>query len=321
MTNLSATATLLKRRSELYHSVRRFFYQRHVLEVQTPVLSFAAPTAPYLDSFSTTRRLGQRQQNLYLQTSPEFAMKRLLAAGSGAIFQICPVFRHGEAGKQHSPEFTMLEWYRPGFTLTDLMDEVDALIQSILACPPAKRLTYAQAFNDVLSVDIFYADSQQLRQLARQHIAGLPTDWQRDKDGWLELLMSEVIEPAFKNASQPVMISDFPASQAQLATCHANAEGHPVAARFELYLGGLELANGYHELADADELARRFKADNVQRKQLGLPEMPIDTHLLAALEADFPDCSGVALGLDRLLMLLMDVDNIDAVQAIPFETA
>ncbi len=321
MTQAKDIPALLKRRAQLYSDVRHFFAQREVMEVQTPVLSHAAPTAPYLDSFSTSFQQGSQQTPLYLQTSPEFAMKRLLAAGSGPIFQICPVFRNGEAGRLHSPEFTMLEWYQPGFALTDLMTEVDALLQQLLSTAPARRLTYQQAFREGLSIDVMTCDTETLRQLALANIPGLTSDWQSTRDGWLELLMSEVIEPTFKIGDAPVMVYDFPASQAQLAKTYQNNEGVEVAARFEVYAGGLELANGYYELLDAAVLADRFAKDNLQRQQQGLPVMPVDQQLLSAMQTGLPDCSGVALGLDRLLMLMSGSNELADISSIPFYEA
>ena len=321
MTQTKDIPALLKRRAQLYSDVRRFFDQRQVLEVQTPVLSHAAPTAPYLDSFSTTFHQGSQQTPLFLQTSPEFAMKRLLASGSGAIFQICPVFRNGEAGRLHSPEFTMLEWYRPGFSLDDLMTEVDELLQQLLQTPPAKRLTYQEAFQQTLAVDVFDCSDTTLQQLALANIPGITDDWQSDRDGWLELLMSEVIEPVFADRHVPVMVYAFPASQAQLAKTYQNNQGHQLAARFEVYAGGAELANGYDELLDADLLAARFAKDNQRRQQQGLPAMPVDQHLLTAMQAGLPECSGVALGLDRLLMLILGKHAIADIHAIGFNEA
>lgn len=309
---------LLKRRAELLANVRRFFSVRDVLEVSTPILSSAGPTAPYLDSFSTQFSAGNDSKTLYLHTSPEFAMKRLLAGGSGAIYQIAKVFRNGELGRQHTPEFSMLEWYRPGFSLADLMNEVDALMQQVIGLPAAVIFTYRDLFLNYLQLDIHQSDDETLKQLALERIAGLTADWQTDRDGWLEMLMSEVIEPQFKELKTPVMVTEFPASQAQLAKIEMNTDGQPVARRFELYAGGMELANGYDELCDAAELRQRFELDNKARQQQGKPPMPTDENLLAAMQSGLPQCSGVALGLDRLLMLHLDVSDISMVQSIPF---
>jgi lysyl-tRNA synthetase class 2 len=308
----------LKRRAKLLANVRRFFSVRNVLEVSTPILSSAAPTALYLDSFSTRFEAGSDSKVLYLHTSPEFAMKRLLAAGIGAIYQIATVFRNGELGRQHAPEFSMLEWYRPGFSLTELMTEVDAFMQQVIGLPAAVIFTYRDLFVKYLQLDIYQADDNLLKQIALDRIAGLTADWQTDRDGWLEMLMSEVIEPQLKALEMPVMVTEFPASQAQLAKIEMNAEGHQVASRFELYAGGMELANGYDELCDATELRQRFEQDNQLRLQQGKPQMPIDENLLTAMQCGLPQCSGVALGLDRLMMLHFAENNISQVQGIAF---
>lgn len=310
--------SILKRRAKLLANVRRFFSVRNVLEVNTPILSSAAPTAPYLDSFSTRFEMGSHSKTLYLHTSPEFAMKRLLAAGSGAIYQIATVFRNGELGRQHTPEFSMLEWYRPGFSLTDLMAEVDALMQQVIGLPEAVIFPYRDLFLKYLQLDIYQANDDMLKQLAVDRIAGLTADWKTDRDGWLEMLMSEVIEPQLKALDMPVMVTEFPVSQAQLAKITTNAAGHPVASRFELYAGGMELANGYDELCDATELRQRFELDNKARQQQDKPLMPIDENLLAAMQSGLPQCSGVALGLDRLMMLHFAEDNINKVHSIAF---
>ncbi|MAK66402.1 EF-P lysine aminoacylase EpmA [Methylophaga sp.] len=310
--------SILKRRAELLANVRRFFSTREVLEVSTPILSSAAPTAPYLDSFHTLFEAGNRSKTLYLHASPEFAMKRLLAAGSGGIYQIATVFRNGELGRQHTPEFSMLEWYRPGFTLADLMAEVNAFIQQVIGTPPAVTCAYSDLFARYLQLDIYQTDVDTLKAVALKHISALPADWQTDYDGWLEMLMSEVIEPELKALNTPVLVTEFPASQAQLARIQPNAAGQPVAMRFELYAGGMELANGYDELCDATELRQRFERDNIARQQQGKPVMPIDENLLAAMQSGLPQCSGVALGLDRLMMLHLAEDNISKVQSISF---
>lgn len=309
---------VLKRRASLLASVRRFFSDREVLEVSTPILSSAASTAPYLDSFSTRFSVGNNTKTLYLHTSPEFAMKRLLAAGSGAIYQIATVFRNGELGRQHTPEFSMLEWYRPGFSLTELMAEVDALMQQLLGVPAAVIFSYRDLFLNYLQLDIYQADEATLQHKALQHIPGLTADWQTDRDGWLEMLMSEVIEPQLKALNKPVMVTEFPASQAQLAKTERNHDGHWVARRFELYAGGMELANGYDELCDATELRKRFEQDNQLRRHQDKPQIPIDENLLSAMQTGLPQCSGVALGLDRFMMLQMNVEQISQVQSIPF---
>lgn len=315
----SVSLDILKRRAQLLADVRLFFAQKKVLEVETPILSLAAPTAPYLDSFKTDYiPIGTTdRQAYYLQTSPEFAMKRLLAAGSGSIYQIAKVFRNGERGKQHSPEFTMLEWYRLALTLEQLMDEVTELLMSVAVFKTAIRLSYSAVFCQYLDIDLFDCSDEALKRAALEHIPSLSDGFELDRDGWLELLMSQVIEPKLTDLGQPVFIYDFPASQAQLAKVKTDEQGRQVAARFELYAGGLELANGYDELMDVDELKHRFEQDNQQRLVLDKPVMPMDRYLLKAMENGLPQCTGVALGIDRLLMLVLGEQSIDDVQNRP----
>lgn len=310
----------LKRRAQLMTDIRLFFVQRQVLEVDTPVLSHAAPTAPYLDSFMTPyMAAGGQKQPCYLHTSPEFAMKRLLAAGSGDIYQIARVFRNGELGRQHGPEFVMLEWYRLGLDYHGLMDEVDRLLQQVAKTKPALKMSYHDVFQRYLGLDIENVDEHQLREVVMRDIASIPANWSFDRDGWLELLMSEKIEPKLAELSQPAIVYDFPASQAQLAKITENAQGNAVAARFEVYAGGMELANGYDECLDADELQRRFEADNHSRLKQNKPPMPIDNRLLAAMRAGLPACTGVALGVDRLCMLINHERQLQKVQTFGFE--
>jgi lysyl-tRNA synthetase class 2 len=316
----TATIDTLKRRAQLLADVRRFFAARQVLEVETPVLSQAAPTATYLDSFEAQYLPpGSEPQSYYLQTSPEFLMKRLLAAGSGDIYQIARVFRNGELGRLHNPEFTMLEWYRPALDYHGLMDEVDALLQQVAGLPAALKFSYQTLFEQYLKLDPLQAEEDSLKQTALASIKGLPDDWQSDRDGWLEMLMSEVIEPALAKLKQPVIVYDFPASQAQLARIMQKESGVSVAARFEVFAGGLELANGYDECLDAAELEQRFEADNRQRQQQGKSVMPLDVRLLAAIEHGLPPCTGVAIGLDRLMLLITGLNQLEAVQSFGFE--
>jgi len=316
----SADIATLKKRAQYLADVRLFFAERDVWEVETPILSQAAPTAPYLDSFTTDYSpIGsQTKQRHYLQTSPEFAMKRLLAAGSGSIYQIARVFRNGERGKLHSPEFTMLEWYRPELTLSQLMDEVNSLLQRVFGFKPVCRYSYRGLFTLFLKINVFTCSDDEIKQCAIKRIEGLPDDLETDRDGWLEILMSYVIEPRLAALNIPLFVYDFPASQSQLAKVKQDCDGYEVADRFELYINGVELANGYNELLDADELRQRFEADNRQRIRLGLEEMPIDTHLLGAMTSGMPECSGVAIGLDRLLMLSLNKNRLAQVQAFNF---
>ena len=311
---------IIKGRARIVSDIRHFFSQRHVLEVDTPILSRAAPTAPYLESFKTEFiPMGSIDKaSYYLQTSPEFAMKVLLAGGSGSIYQIAKVFRNGERGRLHSPEFTMLEWYRPELNLGELMDEVAALLQTITSYSESVRFSYKEVFSQYLNINILVCSKDELQKLAIKKLPSFSGDFYLDRDGWLELLMSQVIEPELASLKKPVFIYDFPASQAQLAKVKLDNDGEQVAARFELYAGGLEVANGYDELLDAKELRKRFEYDNQQRLKLGKAEMPIDEKLLAAMSLGLPPCTGVALGLDRLLMLAMNKESIDCVQNLPF---
>lgn len=317
----TASIEMLKRRAQLLAELRHFFSERNVMEVETAVLSHAAATDLHLDSFST-RFIGPGYGSgcdLYLHTSPEYGMKRLLAAGSGPIYQIARVFRQGEAGSRHNPEFTMLEWYRPGMDYHALMDEVEVLIQLLLNnLAETERLSYAQVFLKYAGFDPFGADIQTIKQCAKQHglsIEGLGDD---ERDGWLDLIISCVVEPQL-GKGRLTFIYDYPASQAALAKIQ---DGNPpVAERFELYLHGVELANGFHELSDDKEQRKRFERDNRLRKEQGLPQQPIDENLLAALANGFPECAGVAIGIDRLLMAVTGVERINEVMAFDVERA
>lgn len=307
----TATLDALQLRAGLYRQIREFFQQRDVLEVETPLLGLAASTDVHLASV----RAGD---NRYLQTSPEFAMKRLLAAGSGAIFQICKAFRAGEAGRRHNPEFSMLEWYRPGFDHFRLMDEVAELVGSILGISRVRRVSYREAFSDALMIDPHYVADTALVELAYQHCGYRCED--EDRDTLLDLLMSQVVEPRL-GRNELTFVYDYPASQCALARVSSDAEGAEVAQRFELYVEGVELANGYLELSDALVQQQRFEADIAERQRRGLPIVPQDQRLVAALQAGLPDCAGVALGLDRLLMLKMGVASIREVIAFPADIA
>ena len=309
----SATIAVLKQRANALAKIRHFFKEREVMEVDVPVLSHCAVSDPFIDTICTSYQHYPQDsaQQCFLQSSPEYAMKRLLAAGSGCIYQMAKVFRNGEVGHKHNPEFTMLEWYRIGFDEQQLMDEVAALVTDVTGLNAFKKLTYQQVFIDYLDVDINTAKTSELEALMRSRIE---IDAQLDRDGWLNLLMSHCIEPELKGA---VFIYDYPASQAALAKVKTNSVGVRVAARFELFINGVELANGYHELTNATEQAQRFAADIQQRKELDLPQNPTDQRLVAALEAGMPECAGVALGIDRLLMIALDKQHISEV--LPFD--
>lgn len=276
------------------------------------------------DNFAHLIQQGLTQANLalqtcYLHTSPEYPMKRLLAAGSPSIYQMCKVFRNGEIGRYHNPEFTMLEWYRLNWNHIQLMDEMDRFLQLILNVAPAERLTYAEAFNNVVALNPHTATLAQLQDCAAHHHIQVVGEMNfTDKDLWLQLLMSEVVELQL-GKTQPTFIFDFPASQAALARVRP---GNPaVAERFEVYFNGMELANGFHELADAEEQLARFNRDLKKRAQLGLPQPPYDQRFIAALAQGFPDCAGVALGIDRLIMIAANANHIHEVISFPFEIA
>ncbi len=320
----AATLQILQRRAALLARTRDFFAARDVLEVETPVLSRAANTDPQIESFTTAfSGPGTSQgRQLYLHTSPEFPMKRLLAAGSGAIYQICKVFRQGEAGRYHNPEFTLLEWYRPGFNHHQLMDEVEQLVRLLLTRPDlgkSEYLSYQQAFEQYAGLNPLQTDSTQLINCAEQHgLKGVTGLAEEDRDGWLNLLMSHVIQPQL-GQQRLTFVFDYPASQAALA--RISPTNPLVAERFELFLQGVELANGFHELTDAAEQQRRFLKELQQRTHTGQPAIPMDENLLAALHHGLPDCAGVALGLDRLLMLACGASDISEVLSFPIERA
>ena len=319
----NADLAAIRARAELYAGIREFFRHAGVLEVETPILSRAAVTDPALASLST--RIGIAgfgpRRPLYLQTSPEFAMKRLLAAGIGPIYQICKVFRDAERGRRHHPEFSLLEWYRPGWDYGRLMDEVGALVRIVLGRPDmaVERVTYRDLFRDGLGLDPWQAESAELRAAAEhaglQGLDGLDLD----RDGWLDLLLTQCLESRL-GQERLTFLCDYPPSQAALARVRTSG-AVPVAERFELYIDGIELANGFGELVDAQEQRARFLADLAIRRERGQPEPPIDESLLDALEHGMPECAGVALGLDRLLMIATEADHIDAVLSFAVERA
>ncbi len=286
--------------------------------METPILSTTAITDPHLHSF-TTRYTGPGHADglsLYLHTSPEFPMKRLLAAGSGPIYQISKVFRQGEAGRRHNPEFTMLEWYRPDIDHHALMDEVAMLAGPLLGLDVnAEKLTYREAFQRHLQIDPLESTVDELQRCVTA-IGLVGFEEERDRDLLLELLLSHRIEPELGRDGL-CFLYDYPASQAALA--RLSQDDPRVAERFELYYRGVELANGFHELADAKEQRERFNAEQETRKRQGLESVPMDERLLAALEEGLPACSGVALGLDRLVMLAVGADSLEQVMAFSIE--
>ena len=310
----SATIDDLRRRAGIINRIREFFAERGVLEVDTPSLSHAAVSDPFLHPFATeyVPEGGGQAAMLYLHTSPEYPMKRLLAAGSGAIWQLCKVYRNGEIGRRHNPEFSMLEWYRPGFDHHQLMDEVDALVRAVLAGESARRVTYAAVFAEHTGLDIHQCSDADLQSLAA---ARCGFQGELSRDGYLNLLFSECVEPRLQ---APTLVYAFPASQAALARVVEGDDRVPSAARFEMFVKGMELANGYFELTDADEQLRRFEADQAQREALGIAALPIDMPLVDALRSGMPSCAGVALGVDRLVMLALGASTIGEV--IAFDT-
>lgn len=308
----SAPLANLHARAQLYMQVRAFFAARGVMEIEAPVMGAAAVTDPYIDSIIA--RCANR--NYYLQSSPEFAMKRLLAAGSGPIYSLGKVFRNGESGRRHNPEFTLLEWYRPGFDDHELMQELTNLVVGLMPGLATEKYSYRDWFQRHLGVDPHIASSKDLEALARQHIdTGIDSD---DRDLWLDLLVSHVLES--KLGPGLTLIYDYPASQSALARLDVDEQGQQVARRFEAFLSGMELANGYWELTDAREQQQRFEADLDKRERENLPRYPSDEKLVAALEAGLPDTAGVALGVDRLLMCLVDAKTIGEVVPFSFET-
>ncbi|MGY4676201.1 elongation factor P--(R)-beta-lysine ligase [Pasteurella sp. P03HT] len=314
----SASIENLLARAKIIAEIRRFFTDRGLLEVQTPVLSEFGVTDVHLSTFSTefVAPFAQQSKTLWLSTSPEYHMKRLLAAGSGPIFQLCQVFRNEEAGQRHNPEFTMLEWYRPHFDMYRLINEVDDLLQQILECKPTENLSYQFVFQEYVGLDPLSAERSELIAKAKEY--HLLNAEQEDRDTLLQFLFSTVVEPNI-GKDNPVAVYHFPATQAALA--QISSEDHRVAERFEFYYKGLELANGFHELTDSNEQLHRFEQDNVQRQKLGLPLREIDKRLLAALKSGVPNCSGVALGVDRLLMIALGASSIKEVIAFGIENA
>lgn len=307
----SAAIEAIRGRAALLAELRQFFLTRGVLEVETPLLGHCAGTDPQLDPVRVDY---PGADTAYLQTSPEFAMKRLLAAGSGPIYQITRSFREGDQGRLHNPEFTLVEWYQPGFDEHRLMDEVTELLQAVMPhWPTPERRSYRDIFQKQLGIDPHEAPNALLRSLAKSHL-DIRFELSH-RDGWLDLLYSHLIEPTLQ---APCFIHDYPASQAALARLKEDAEGSRVACRFELVAGGMELANGYYELLDAGEQASRFQADLAYRHENGKAPIREDKALLGALRAGLPDCSGVALGVDRLLMQQLGIDDIRQVLSFDF---
>ncbi|MEO5961845.1 MAG: EF-P lysine aminoacylase EpmA [Thermomonas sp.] len=319
----SASRDALQLRASLNRQIREFFHAREVLEVETPVLSQAGNTEPNIASFAVefSGRTDGEPRTRWLRTSPEYALKRLLTAGIGDCYELGRVFRDGEAGGRHNPEFSMLEWYRIGWDHRQLIEETAGLVQVSLALvgrtASLRVVRYRDLYRDALGVDPFTADNATL-QAALGEVLIDPQGLVRDD--WLDLLLTHRLQPAF-NTDEMLAVVDYPASQCALARIADAADGHPVAQRFELYLGSLELANGYHELLDASEQAMRFEKESGVRTSRRAVVPPTDTRLLAALASGLPACAGVALGVDRLLMAMLGTSRIADVLAFDFARA
>ncbi len=310
----TATFSTLRMRARMLRAARDYFAATRTLEVETPLLSAAAVSDVHLASIQATCN----DNPMWLHTSPEYAMKRLLTAGSGDIYQIAKVFRDGESGRYHNPEFTMIEWYRVGQDHHQLMDDVEELLGCLIPAyciEHSERLTYQEAVQLHANVDALNDPDALLLACLESRGIDVPHDIRHDRDALLDLIMAVLVGPKL-GSDRLTFVYDYPASQAALARIRG-----PVASRFELYLRGIELANGFHELGDAQEQRRRFMKDHEQRRARGLPIAPLDDHFLAALQHGLPDCAGVALGFDRVMMCATSAAHIDEVLTFPLSRA
>jgi len=312
----TAELSALQLRAEALANIRAFFAERTVMEVDTPVLCHHSVTDPHIHAFNI--ELGPEEER-FLQTSPEFAMKRLLAAGSGDIYQISKAFRAYDQGRKHNPEFTLLEWYQLNLDHWQLMQVVDELCQQCLHFPAAQRISYREIMLRYTQLDYEHQDTSAFAAFAAKHMDTSQLH-NMSKDDWLNLIMGSLIEPELAKDA-PLFIVDYPVTQAALARVYKNPEGLEQAARFELFFRGTELGNGYWELSDAQELEDRSKEDARQRQRLGLPERRLDPYLLSAQQQGLPDCAGVALGLDRLLMAAHGINDISSVLSFDWDNA
>lgn len=313
----TASLEALKLRADLLAKTRAFFAERGVLEVETPLLASAGVTDPHIQNPSLHLHApGLDGEHFFLQSSPEYAMKRLLAWGAPSIYQICRAFRDGERGRLHNPEFTILEWYRLGWNDHQLMDEVEELIRQLLGFSTFRRVSYREIWIETAGIDPQTTDLAGLMAQARE--LGLPPLVSSRPQDYLDLIMSHHVEARLRD-TEAVFITDYPASQAALARLRPGDP--PIAARFEVFLKGLEVANGYHELQDVEEHLRRFKADLEDREEAQLPLSEIDPRFIACLKSGLPDCAGVALGFDRLLMVATGAESIDEVLSFPIDRA
>lgn len=313
----TASLETLRLRARMLERVRAHFAATGALEVETPVLVLAPVTDVHLESLAVHRADGTRAG--FLHTSPEYAMKRLLSAGAPDIYQVCRVFREGERGRRHNPEFTMVEWYRLGIDHHALMDDVERLLRALLeparSVGATRRITYGEAFQEALALDPLAASPTQIAATLTARGLDVPASIRDDRDALLDLGMSLLVAPEFP-ADRVTFVHDFPATQAALARIRG-----PVASRFEAFWGGLELCNGFHELGDAAEQSRRFEADRAERRRRGQPDRDPDHRFLAGLAAGLPPCAGVALGFDRVVMIATGASSVDEVVAFPAERA
>lgn len=321
----TASIKNLKRRSEVINEVRVFFESHGYFHVETPILSQDTVVDRYIEPIPVKTKSITEQKNLperyWLQTSPEFGMKRLVASGAEAIYQICRAFRAGEVGKKHNPEFTMLEWYRVGQSMDEAMQFLGEFASTILNRMPAQHITYQEAFESFADIDPHQATIKDLKNAVKGQGIKLGKDQDSesmDRDGWLNLILGCVVEPNL-GLERPTIIYDWPATQSALAI--VRDDDVPVAERFELYVDGIELANGYHELLDADELRLRNKANNDLRIADGTKALPSESRLLEAMRSGMPDCCGVAMGVDRLIMVALAANSVEEVIAFPFDRA
>lgn len=314
----------LHRRANLLAQVRQFFFDHSFLEVETPLLSHDTVVDLHLDPLAVPIGADASKENrpaalMWLQTSPEFGMKRLLAAGAPAIYQVTRAFRAGEHGPLHNPEFTIAEWYRVGDSMDAAIGLLDALIQKILDRGTAQRMTYGESFQRWIGLDPHECPTSQLAEAAHDHGLQKQQPWDPDdRDAWLDWLLVSCIEPNL-GLEQPTILSDYPASQAALA--QLRPDNPALAERFELYVDGIELANGYHELTDANELIRRNQRANEQRIARGKRPLPEASRMLDAMHHGLPACSGVALGFDRLVMVATGADNLAQIMTFPADRA
>ncbi|MBH0095187.1 EF-P lysine aminoacylase GenX [Psychrobacter sp. NZS113] len=319
------TLAMAQQRAQFMSNIRQFFAKRQVLEVQTPLLSQAGNTDTFLQSVAAQVTYKDKPQTYYLHTSPEFAMKRLLASWQVPIYQICPVFRDNEIGVRHNIEFTMLEWYQPNYSLDDIATELGELLEALYGnAVVMSHYRYVDAFMDFVGIHPLTASLATLQAVAEDkgltgfdfnsELSSAVNTEEDRRQSWLDLLFSHAVEPNLGH-DLPTLIIEYPLATAALAKTALDKDGNKIAKRFELYINGIEIANAYDELADGQALKERFEQDNQLRQRHNLPQMPIDEHLLAASD-DLIPCSGIAVGVDRLLMVITGTSSLEEV--IPF---